>query len=163
MSATSRIILVDTNVWLDQYLPDRPHGQESRAFIDYALKVGVNLVYPISALRDVFYLVGQEGKQRARSENGVLSEADARAIQRIAWGAVDNMSEVGTLVGADCSDAWVALKWRNLDGDLEDNLVRAAAQRSKADLVVTWDKGMLSKAVVPTVTPTDALTVMEAW
>ena len=49
------------------------------------------------------------------------------------------------------------------DGDLEDNLVRAAAKRANVDLVVTWDKGMLAKAVVPTVTPTDALAVMDAW
>ena len=92
-----------------------------------------------------------------------MCETDAQAIQHIAWGIVDSLQEVATPVGVDLSDLWFASKLRQVDGDLEDNLVRAAAKRAKVDLVVTWDKGMLVKAVVPTVTPADALAVMDAW
>ena len=102
-------------------------------------------------------------KLKCQVKSGLVSEVDAQAIQRIAWGVVDNMQEVATPVGIDLSDVWLASKWRTVDGDLEDNLVRAASKRTRADLVVTWDKGMLAKAVVPTVTPTDAIAVMEAW
>ena len=42
-------------------------------------------------------------------------------------------------------------------------LLRAAAKRANADLPVTWDKVMLSKAVVPTLTPTDAIDEMSTW
>ena len=163
MNGQSHIMLVDTNVWLDQYLPDRPHAAESQAFVDCALQLGVELAFPASIIKDVFYVVGSEYKRIARAQKGALSEVDAQAIQRIAWGVVDNMQEIATPVGIDLSDVWLASKWRNVDGDLEDNLVRAAAKRTRAELLVTWDKGMLAKAVVPTVTPTDAIAVMEAW
>ena len=163
VSVMTHVVLVDTNVWLDQYLPERPHRAESQAFVDKALELGVELAFPASCIKDVFYIVGNEYKRIVRSETGTLSDADAQAIRRIAWGVVDNMQEVATPVGMDLSDLWIASKWRKMDGDLEDNLVRAAARRARVDFVVTWDKGMLAKAVVPTVTPTDALAAMAAW
>jgi len=107
--------------------------------------------------------VASEFKRAVRSETGRLTEADALAIQRLAWGVIDNMQEVGTAVGIDLSDIWLASKWRRVDSDLEDNLVRAAARRAKVDLLVTWDKGVLSKALVPTLTPADAMLEMESW
>jgi len=163
VSTHSPIVLVDTNVWLDQYLPDRVRRKESQAFVDRALERGVELAFPASIIKDVFYIVERELKRAVRAETGSVREADAHAIRRIAWGVVDNMQEVATPVGMDLSDVWLASKWRQVDGDLEDNLVRAAAKRAKVDLVVTWDRGMLAKAVVPTVTPVDALAEMETW
>lgn len=163
MVSSPRIILVDTNVWLDQYLPARPHKEESQAFLDSALAQGIELAYPASIIKDVFYLVTNECKRIVRAETGTLSESDALSIQRLAWGVVDNMQEVATPVGMDLADVWLASKWRRVDADLEDNLVRAAAKRANADLLVTWDKVMLSKAVVPTLTPADAIDEMSTW
>ena len=163
MSGQARVVLVDTNVWLDQYLPGRPHAKDSQAFVDRALELGIELAFPATCIKDVFYLAGSEYKRIVRAEAGAVSEADAQAIQRIAWGIADSLQEIATPVGVDLSDVWFASKLRKVDGDLEDNLVRAAAKRANVDLVVTWDKGMLAKAVVPTVTPTDALAVMAAW
>jgi predicted nucleic acid-binding protein len=158
-----RTILVDTNVWLDQYLPARQHRKESQAFVDAALSQGVQLTYPAAIVKDVFYIVANEYKRIVRGATGTLTHADALAIQQLAWGVVDNMQEIATTVGMDLSDLWLASKWRHVDSDLEDNIVRAAARRSKADLLVTWDNGMLSKAVVPTLTPTDAIAEIHAW
>ena len=160
VSGSLRTVLVDTNVWLDQYLPARPHREESQAFVDAALAQGVELAFPASIIKDVFYIVGSEYKRIVREQVGTLTETDAQAIQRLSWRIVDNMQEVATPVGMDLSDVWLASKWRRLDGDLEDNLVRAAAKRARADLLVTWDKGMLSKAVIPTLTPADALPLL---
>ena len=162
MIGTIRTILVDTNVWLDNYLPERPHEKESRAFFDESVDVGVELVFPASIAKDVFYVVGNEYKRMLRMEGREVSESDALAINRIAWGVVDNMNELATPVGMDLSDLWLASKWRSVDHDLEDNLVRAAAKRAKADLVVTWDKGLLGKALVPTVTPAVAIEQLRA-
>ena len=160
---TAHVIVVDTNVWLDQYLPARPHRAESHAFMDAALAQGVELAYPASIIKDVFYLVANEYKRIVRTETGTLSESDAQSIQRLTWGVVDNMQEIATPVGMDLADVWLASKWRRIDADLEDNLVRAAAKRANADLLVTWDKVMLSKAVVPTLTPADAIDEMSTW
>lgn len=162
VNGVSDVILVDTNVWLDQYLPNRPHKQESQAFVDAALSQGIELAYPASIVKDVFYIIAHEYKRIVRAETGTLTESDARAIQRLAWGVVDNMQEVATPIGMDLSDVWLATKWRGVDGDLEDNLVRAAAKRTNARLLVTWDKGMLAKAIVPTLTPADAINVINA-
>ena len=128
-----------------------------------ALDCHAELMFPASAIKDVFYIVGQELKRVVRAEKGDVSQADALSIQSFAWGVVDNMQEVATPVGMDYSDVYLATKWRRMDGDLEDNLVRAAAKRAKVDLVVTWDKGMLAKAVVPTLTPVDAMEEMAVW
>lgn len=154
---------MDTDVWLDQYLPGRPHAKDSQTFVDKALGLGIEFAFPAASIKDVFYLAGSEYKRIVRAETGAGSEADAQAIQRIAWGIVDSLQEVATPVGMDLSDVWLASKLRKVDGDLEDDLVRAAAKRAKVDIVVTWDKGLLTKAVVPTATPTDALAVMAAW
>ena len=163
VAGTPHVIVMDTNVWLDQYLPARPHRAESHAFVDAALAQGVELTYPVSVIKDVFYLVTNEYKRIVRAETGALSKSDAKSIQRLAWGVVDNMQEVATPVGMDLADVWLASKWRRVDADLEDNLVRAAAKRANADLLVTWDKVMLSKAVVPTLTPADAIDEMSTW
>lgn len=152
-----KTILVDTNVWLDNYLPNRPHGEESRSFLDEVMMSGAELVYPASIVKDVFYVVGSEYKRMLRVEGREVTQSDALAINRIAWAVVDNMSELATPVGMDLSDIWLASKWRGVDYDLEDNLIRAAARRAKVDLVVTWDKGLLAKALVPTVTPAVAI------
>ncbi|MDO4808165.1 MAG: type II toxin-antitoxin system VapC family toxin [Coriobacteriales bacterium] len=157
-----RTILVDTNVWLDNYLPNRPHGNESRRFLDAAIEAGAELVYPASVTKDVFYIVGSEYKRLLRQESGCVTQQDAATISRIAWGVVDNMAQIATPVGMDLADLWLSSKWRQVDSDLEDNLVRAAAKRARVDLVVTWDKGMLGKAFVPTVTPTVATLQLES-
>lgn len=72
------------------------------------------------------------------------------------------MQEVATPIGMDPSNVWLASKWRGVDGNPEDNLVRAAAKRADARLLVTWNKEMLTKAIVPTLTPADAINVIDA-
>lgn len=159
----SKVIVVDTNVWLDVYLPERPHKTESLRFIEEAAGNGVSLAYPVHIVKDVFYMVDAELKRMARRDAGEPSQGDSVAIRRMAWACVDNMRELATSVGCNEGDVWLASKWRSVNGDLEDNLVRTAVERSKADLLVTWDKGLLAKAFVPTVTPADAVSQIQAW
>lgn len=155
-------LIVDTNVWLASYLPNRPGHASALDFFAAATDRGAQLLYAAAAIRDVFYLAERSLKEEVRVQEGELSTGSAQAIRRLAWGMVDNMREMATAVGLDESDLWMASKWRTLDGDLEDNIVRAAATRAGADLLVTYDKGLLSKSVVPTVTPEDAIAWLEA-
>ena len=155
-------LIVDTNVWLASYLPNRPGHDSALAFFTEATDCGAQLLYAVATIRDVFHLAERSLKEEARSQEGGLSVANAKAIRHLAWGMVDNMREMATAVGLDDSDLWMASKWRTLDSDLENNIVRAAATRADADLLVTYDKGMLSKSIVPTVTPEDAITWLEA-
>ena len=155
-------LIVDTCVWLASYLPNRPGHDSALAFFSVATDRGAQMLYAAATIRDVFYLAERSLREEVRLQEGKLTAANAQSIRRLAWGMVDNMREMATAVGLDESDLWVASKWRTLDSDLEDNIVRAAATRTGADLLVTYDKGMLSKSIVPTVTPEDAIAWLKA-
>ena len=154
------ILLVDTNVWADHYLY-RLHGSsDAREFMRCVRSEGVNIVYPIHVLKDVFYIVQREMKSAAREE-GRLTESAARAIREIAWSCVENMREMATAIAADDSDAFMACKYRALLDDLEDDLVLAAAKRAHADLLVTNDKQLRRRAPIPVLAPADAVQALK--
>ena len=150
-------VLIDTNVWIDNYIPVRQGSALSREFIATAKKHQVQLVYPVHVLKDVFYNLGATLKYIHRSEQDDLSEADALAIQEIVWSCIDNMSSLAIAVGTDESDAWKARKYRSFSSDLEDNFVMVAAERVHASFVVTRDELLLQKSTVPAYTPEEAL------
>ena len=160
MSTRKLIALVDTNVWLDCYLPDRPNSVATRDFICMAQKNSVQLAYPVHILKDVFYLIQLDLKRMAR-KNGVTTKSDFLAVQRAAWSCIENMREQAIAIGADESDAWLACKYRALTNDLEDNFVLAAAQRAKVDFIVTNDRQLLKKATVKAYTPADAALILQ--
>ena len=72
------IALVDTNVWLDNCLGDRPGSRDSREFLMQALNNKLLLVYPVHCLRDIFYLVQAHLKVLARKD-GAISDAESLA------------------------------------------------------------------------------------
>ena len=160
MMGEAPIALVDTNVWLDNYLADRPYAEQSRAFIVQARNVGVQLAYPVHCLNDIFILI-QAHLKRAAKKRGELSESDGVAIREIAWGCIENMREFAIAVGADESDAWKACKYRRLTNDLEDNFVLAAAERASASFLVTNDRRLLRKSTVNAYTPEDAVLALK--
>lgn len=158
--STAPIILVDTNIWLDNYLADRPHSAESRAFLTCATEQGALLVYPIHCLKDVFFLIQAHLKRLARQQ-GPLTESTALNIREMAWSCIQNMRELATAVGADESDGWLATKYRSFNNDLEDNMVLAAAERAKPAFLVTNDEQLLRKATIPAHTAEDATTLLQ--
>ena len=160
-SAKALKIVVDTNVWLDNYLGFRSGNRAAMALISAARARNATLMYPVGALQDVFALLVIELKRGARAE-GSLTEADVAAFRQIAWSCVDNMREFATAIGADESDVWLASKYRKLTWDLEDNMVLAAAERSGADYLVTNDRALINKATLAALTPTDLTTLLTA-
>ncbi len=160
MIRNNPIVLVDTNVWLDNYLSDRPTAAQSRAFIIQARAIGAQLVYPVHSLNDIFLLIQSHLKRAAREQDS-FSEADIQAIHEIAWACIENMREFATAVGADESDAWKACKYRALTNDLEDNFVLAAAERVPVDFLVTNDQRLLRKSTVNAYTPEDATLILQ--
>lgn len=149
------MLLVDTNVWLCNYVPMRVSHREAREFFQTSWECGAQLLYPASILKDVFYLLGLEYKRQIRAEKGEVSAADASVVNELAWGCVQNMREVATAVGMDDSDLWLACKYKALSTDLEDNVVLASAQRCKADHLVTFDQELVRKAPVSAMLPAD--------
>ena len=155
-------VLVDTNVWLDCYLPNRKHGQTARELLRGCVnnESKVDILFPLHALNDVFYQVSREAKAWVRKSTGSLSEAYARAANAQAWDCIDRMLEVGTPVGTDVSDVWLACHLRDIHPDFEDDMVLAAAERAQADFLVTSDEQLIKKATVAALTPEDMLKVL---
>ena len=154
-------ILVDSCVWVDSYLGDHPRHDESLAFLRKAREHGATLLYGSSKLETLFYILAAEMKRMVRAEKGSVSEADARAARAFAWGCIENVQELATAVGMDTGDLWLASKYRSIGGDFEDNVLLAAAKRSGADYVVTWDRELLTAPVAKMATPTDMVALLD--
>lgn len=122
----------------------------------------MDLLYPVHIIPDVFYLAFIDAKRLLRGQGS--DELVAKAARSTAWEYVNGMQEIATAVGADNSDVWLASKWESLHGDIEDNLVLAAAKRAQADYVVTSDRQLLSHAAlagVAAVSPEDMRAVLQ--
>lgn len=163
MASKPRTIVIDTNVWLDCYLPERAGSAMSLAAIEAAYRQNVAMLYTTAQAKDIFFLAGSALKALARSQLGTLSSASAAAINEMCWGILDAMEEFAEVVGSDDSDLWLAKKYRGLHRDFEDNLVLAAAERAHADLVVTNDEQLIRHAPVAAVTPHGLLTLLAAF
>lgn len=159
MSQPSRVLL-DTNVWLDAFDGARLRSHAANELIDVCVRRGIDLLYAVGTAKDVYYLVGASLKRQARATDPVLSEGQARAIATYAAACVTNMDEIATAVGADSSDVWLARKYQRIHADFEDCMVLAAAQRAKADYLVTNDEAFLRHAPVAALSVEDFLALV---
>lgn len=155
-------LLIDTNVWLDNYLPGRPNGRDSRALLDIAWQRDDCLIYPASVLVDVMYAIRAELKRRARAAGMPVDESAGAAIGEVAWGCVENMRELGTAASVDEADLWLASKFHRFHPDFEDDVVLAVAQRVGADFLVTGDEGLLRRANVAALPPAEMRRYLQA-
>lgn len=151
--------LIDTNIWVDLYCPERPGHDAAQRFVDEALAQGVELACAVGSLKDLYYLIVRMLKMSERTEKGTLTDEAARAAEEVAWACLRNLQEIATVVGADGSDAWLAGKYRAVHRDFEDNLVVAAAERVGADVLVTNDEAFLRHCPVAAM---DAMTALGA-
>jgi predicted nucleic acid-binding protein len=168
MNPTPLRILLDTNVWLDLFIPSNPgHAiawkliRLAAAYEDPAGR-DVVLLYPARILGDVFYKVRLEAKRWVASATTGSAEAKALACRDHAWDCINDLCELGQAVGMDEADVWLARKYRAVHEDLEDNFVLAAADRAQVDYLVSSDVRLLRKARVPAVAPAELLRILEA-
>lgn len=154
-------ILLDTNVWLERYLPGRAQQATVNTLFDEMLAAECALAFPAQSALDVYQRVGREHKLWARKQ-GVLTDAMAKAIKRLAWDCVDDMQALATPIPVDGSDFYLACKHRDIHNDLEDDLVIAACQKAHANYLVTLDRKLLAHAPVEAVTPSDMLELLRA-
>lgn len=161
MSSSKPIILVDTCVWLDLFLLDRPGRRDAQAFISHALNSEIPLAYASHSSLDVYAKAGICAKRFFR-EAGQLTDAQARAARTFAWDCATQMREVATPVPADMSDFYYAEKFRPLHEDLEDNLILAGCNRARANYLVTTDKRLLRHADVLAKTPAEMLALLKS-
>ena len=154
-------LLVDTNVWLDALLPWRTRTEHARTLMRCARQHGCRLLYPVHAVKDTFYLCERSIRRHLR-EHGGLTEDEASHAHRLAWSCVDGMRSMATAVGCDESDLWLAAKYQDVIGDLEDALVVCAAVRASASYLVTNDVRLLQASPVRAVSSPEAVRLMKA-
>ena len=157
MSQENPVLLLATNIWMDNYFVHRPFCQTSRKLITYAVERNFTLAYAATSTKDLFFLASSELKRLARQAAGSLSEEGARSCSSLAWGFLQNMTEIAAAVPVGEPQIWLATHYRGLHEDYEDDLILAAAESSKADYLVTNDKALFGKASVPTFTSPDLL------
>ena len=162
MDAIPLRLLVDTNVWLDFFMPERAGNKVANEFFERCSADDVLLVCPPHAPQDIFYHVSRGAKRWVRSDKGQLTEAWAHAINAHAWDCVRRIQELGAVASMGPGDVWLAEKYQELHPDFEDDLVIAVAQRIKADYLVTNDRKLIAKSPVPTLSPEDTLAVLKA-
>lgn len=163
MSVIPKAVLIDTNVWIDNYLGARCAQHSSRQLIDVCHNLGINLLFAAVSLKDVYYTLGAFLKAKRRESGNPVDEAASFAIEEAAWKCSLNMQEIATLVPVDTSDLWLARRFHDLHGDLEDDLILAAAQRSRADYLVTSDKKLLRRSPVAALAPEDMLVLLDSF
>ena len=162
MSAIN-LILLDTNVYVDLYSGIREGHRDALRLVNLARTCDTNLLFSAPSAKDVYYLVAADLKRLSRAENGgVLTEQAAAAANEMAWGCVSNMIEIATVVGCDQSDMWLAQRHKHVHHDFEDDLVIAAALRSKADFIVTKDERFARHSPVKAYSVADAIARLEA-
>ncbi|MDO4404696.1 MAG: PIN domain-containing protein [Atopobiaceae bacterium] len=154
-------VLIDTNVWIDKYLMDRKLSGVSKSLLTLCIDDDIAVLYPLRSLHDVFWQVARDVERWVRQSYGDVSEQWAHVVNERAWDCINNMMEVGTPVGADGSDVWVAQHLREIHPDFEDNMVLAAAERAQVDYLVTSDTKLIQKATVAALTPQDMLVVLK--
>lgn len=155
-------MLVDSNVWIDAFVPMANGHEEAKRFLVMAQASDNLLLYPARILPDVFYKVRMHFKHWMRGTTLWAGDVSARACRDHAWDCIKDMDEIATAVGLDGSDVWKAIKLRGLNEDLEDNFVLAAAERAHVDYLVTSDRQLIQKATVPALTPGDMTALLEA-
>lgn len=163
MSGRPQRLLLDTNIWVDNYLGVRGARTQSRELIDYCLGAGVDLCVSIPSMKDIYYRIGAFLKADLRDSGEEVTESAARAIEQIAWQSVLNMTECATIVPMDFPDIVEARRFHEVHADLEDDLVLAACKRARADYLVTTDRKLLRKGAVATLDPTDMLALLKSY
>ena len=161
MSNNPPCLLLDTNIWLEMYIPSRAQQAVCLELVNVAQQKDAALAYASHAALDVYQKVRKENKRWAR-EHGTLTESMAKAIKRLAWDCVNDMQRLAMAIPADSGDFYLACKHRDIHDDLEDDLVLAACKKAHANYLVTLDRDLLARSPVEAVTPGKMLELLRS-
>ena len=161
MSAPLKLLL-DANIWLDLYLPDRMHHECSNELIDLAIAMDAEVCYAANTITDVFYLVKATQKEALRSDGLKLSEGLSSAASEVAWGCIRNMYDIAAPIPTSIPVLFLATKMKDVHPDFEDDVVLASGQTADVDFLVTNDKALLAKAIIPALSSRDMVAYLKS-
>lgn len=155
-------VLLDTNVWLDLYIPMREGHAAAQSILARSYERRLDVLYAIHSMKDVAYIVERVTKGEIRKMGFPAGEAAHGIAAAMAEDALANMQAVATAVGSDSSDLWFANHYYQIHADFEDCLVLAAAKRSEADYLITNDRTLLRDSPLPSLAPEAFLALTRA-
>ncbi len=139
-------LLIDTNVWLDYFL-GRPRTLadilDLFAIADESERV-VLLVSSLS-IKDVYFVLGQNMKARAR-EAGKLAPETVAAAEEASWECVRKIREMALVAPVGANEVFDSFVFKRYHGDFEDDLILGVGNRADVDYVVTGDGGLIKHA-----------------
>ena len=153
-------LLIDTNVWLDFFIDRSALHDKAGELITEAHRRNALLFTPITAMKDIYFLLGVELKRMQREANGDVSDSFARAIDEIAWSCIAYVRKQSVIVGADQSDMIEAIAMRPNHPDFEDNMIASAARRAQASYIVTSDKQFAQHSPVSSLNIEEAIALL---
>lgn len=113
-------ILLDTNIVLDAYLPDRPENPYAFMLVDCIMRENIDAFVSSLTLKDVYYVLC-----RCNSENSGRS-AIKEALLFLGVLAVD--------------EAIIQDAVNSNEPDFEDGIIRSCAEFNDIDFIITRDK-----------------------
>ena len=162
MGTRQLAIMLDTSVWLDYFIQGRDGSATAVRLVREAVEHNARLLYPARIMSDLFLEIRRDAASWVRASTDEVSRETARACHDYAWGCMEDLHELAEAVETDEASVEMALRFRSLSEDLEDNFVLVAAQRAAVDYLVTCDRVLLAKATVPALGPQDMMAVLEA-
>ena len=148
----AKTFLVDTNVWIDYFMASEPHYKAVLSFFEAVDQRGGTLLYAPTTLKDVFFLI----PRILRREAIAAGEIEETSFAPAAWACVRTMTEIAVAAPLSLPECDLAWMLRTTHGDLEDNLVIAAAETCNADYVISYDRAMLEHFSPACITPEQA-------
>jgi predicted nucleic acid-binding protein len=133
-------LLLDTNVLIDYFGQQEPHGKIARQLAILEMFGDAELWVSVKSYTDVFYVL----KKYVASER--IQEAFTQSLQTFKLCSLDKNDILFA-----CEQQWL---------DFEDALIDVAAQKVKADYIVTRDTGF-TRAKIPTLTPIQVIALYE--
>jgi len=173
----SRMVLVDTNVWLNYFLGVEPFCSEATSMLAACIRADGNLLYTPTAAHDIFYLVQRVLRRREREElqsargkvvPGECHTSDRRVLSvrsyaPAAWGCVERMMEIAHASPLSFAECELARQLRSRHGDFEDNLVIASAETCDVDYIATFDKDLIRHFAPVCVRPREVTRALEVF
>ena len=147
-------LLLDTNIWLDLFLPHRKYSKEAQTLVTAAVNQDITLLVTPGSLKDFYYIVERTIKHESATE-----DTPSEAAREIAWAMLQTLIDMATVVGADYSDVWLAQKHRAIHDDFEDDLLIAAALRAEPRYLITNDAALLKHSPVACLSSSDWCTL----
>ena len=154
-------LLFDSNIWLDLYFPDRPGHVSANKLIDEAFSVDADIYYAANTITDVFFLVKATQKRALRQDGVDLTEGLSSAANEVAWGCIRNIYDIASPIPTSLPVLFLATKMKDVHADFEDDVILASAQTADVDFLVTNDRGLLTKAIVPALSSSDMLAYLK--